>query len=89
MKLNRAAMANAAGTTVAVVYTVCRLFVWMFPDLSFTIMRAWFHGLAVQPMSAWSLSFSAFLLGLVGASVSAWLVGWCLAHCYNMFANKK
>jgi len=89
MKHNPNVMARALATTVAVIYMVCRLAVWLLPELSRTIMQSWFHGLQIQPVAAWSLTFLAFILGLVTATASAWLVGWCFAHCYNMYSGKK
>ncbi|EKD80753.1 MAG: hypothetical protein ACD_40C00018G0010 [uncultured bacterium] len=89
MKHDPSVTASAAATMVAVLYVVCRLGVWLLPELSRTIMQSWFHGLQIQPVAAWSLTFPAFLLGLVTATASAWLVGWCFAHCYNMFDHKS
>lgn len=88
MQHNPKVMASAVATTVAVLYVVCRVAVGIFPELSRTIMQAWFHGLQIQPTSAWSLTLSAFVLGLVTATAGAWLLGWCFAHCYNMFARR-
>lgn len=88
MKHNPFATASASALTVASFYIVCRVFVGLFPKFSYSIMQAWFHGLAPQTMGSFNLSTYSFVLGLVSATVVAWLIGWCYAHCYNMFVSK-
>ena len=89
MKHNPFATALASALTVASFYILCRVFVGLFPTFSYSVMQAWFHGLAPQSMGRFDLTTSSFILGLVTATVVAWLIGWCYAHCYNMFAGKK
>lgn len=88
MKHDPRATASAAALTVGILYIVCRVAVGMFPSFSYTVMQSWFHGLAITPVAGWGLSSTAFVLGLVTATASAGIVGWCFAHCYNMFARR-
>lgn len=89
MKHDSMATANAAGLVTVAVYFVCRLLVGLFPDLSFAVAQSWFHGIELQKLSSWNLTTENFVLGIVSATITAWLIGWCFAHCYNMFLKKK
>lgn len=83
------ATANAAGLVIAGLYVVCRVLVGLFPDWMFNVGQSWFHGIELTKLGSWNLTAENFILGIVTASVSAWLVGWCFAHCYNIFLKKK
>lgn len=89
MKHNPFATASASALTVASLYIVCRVFVGLFPAFSYSVMQAWFHGLAPQGVGRFDLTTPSFILGLVTATVVAWGTGWCYAHCYNMFVRKS
>ncbi len=79
------ATANAAATTVGIIYVVCRLLVGLFPDLMMSIAQSWFHGLT---LGSWNLESGSFIIGLISAVVSAWIVGYLFAISYNSFAKK-
>lgn len=89
MKHDPMTTANAAATVTAGVYVVCRILVGILPDFMFAIGQSWFHGIELTKLGTWNLTWDNFFLGLVSATVFAWLVGWCFAHCYNMFLKKK
>ncbi len=89
MKHDPMASANAAGLTTAVVYVVCRVLVGLFPDWFFSMAQSWFHGIELQKLGTWNLTLENFIFGVVTATITAWLIGWCFAHCYNMFLKKK
>ncbi len=89
MKHDPMTTANAAATTVAVIYVACRVLIGLFPDLSFVVAQSWFHGIQLTKMNTWNLTMPSFFLGLITATIGAWLVGWCFAHCYNMYLKKK
>ena len=88
MKHDKIATANAAGITAAAVYVVCRILVGLFPDASFVVAQSWFHGVEIQKLGAWSLTWESFFTGLISISMISWLLGWCFAHCYNWFVKK-
>ncbi len=81
--------ANAVATTTAVIFVACRVLVGLLPDLSFTVAQSWFHGIQLTKLSSWDLTMTSFFLGLITATIGAWLIGWCFAHCYNYFLKKK
>ena len=80
---------HAAGATTALVYTICRLLVGLFPEWMFSLGQSWFHGIELQKISNWNLTTENFITGLVSATVSAWLIGFLFAKFYNMFLGKK
>ncbi len=88
MKHNPIAIANALATTIAIIFVACRVLVGIFPDLMFTVAQSWLHGVELVQKSSWDLSMQSFVLGLVSASVSAWLVGYLFASISNYFAKK-
>lgn len=82
------AAANAASTTTAVVYIVCRVLVGLFPDWSFIVAQSWFHGIELTKLSTWNLTMGNFILGLVTATIGAWLVSYLFVKIYNYFLKK-
>ena len=89
MKHNPLTTANAVGVTTAIVYVVCRVLVGLFPEISMNVARSWFHGIDISKISAWNLSAESFILGIISATVFAWLVGYLFAVLYNYFLNQK
>lgn len=88
MKHNPMTTANAVAVTTAIVYVVCRLLVGLFPEGMMNIARSWFHGIDISKISAWNLSTESFFLGIISATVFAWLVGYLFANLYNYFTKK-
>ena len=60
MKHDPMTTANAAATTVAVIYVACRVLIGLFPDLSFTIAQSWFHGIQLTKLGTWDLTLPSF-----------------------------
>lgn len=83
------ATANAAGVTTAILYVVCRVLVGLFPDAFFSVAQSWFHGIELTKLGSWNLTTGMFILGIVSASIAAWLVGYLFARLYNYFLPKK
>lgn len=88
MKRQPFATANATAVTMAAIFTVCRVAVALFPDLTVSIAQTWFHGLEISKASAWSLSIESFVLGLITATAGTWLAGYLFATLYNYFTKK-
>ncbi len=81
--------ANATAATVAVVYIFCALGVLLFPDISMTIARSWFHGIDISKLTLSTQTNSGSLvLGFITATGGGWLLGYIFASFYNTFANK-
>lgn len=79
--------ANALAATMAIVFAACRILVGMFPAISFSIAQSWMHTVRMERMMP-SWSAPDFVLGLVSATISAWLVGYLFAMVYNNLAKK-
>jgi hypothetical protein len=89
MKHDPISTAHAAGATTAIVYVVCRFLVGLFPDGMFNLAQSWLHGIELQRLSSWNPTTGNFLLGLITASVFAWLTGYLFANLYNLLLGKK
>lgn len=89
MKKDSITTANALAATTIVVYTACALFFVLAPDLSMAIAKTWFHGIDIGLINARTGTLSSFILGLVSAAISSWLVGYVFALFYNSFAKKR
>lgn len=89
MKHEPMATANAAATTVAILFIGCRILVSLFPDLMFTIAQSWFHGIALTKFDSSGLSISSILIGLVSSTIAAWLISYIFARAYNYFLKNK
>lgn len=86
MKLNEKAWANASAATVAVIYVVCAVSVFVFPEFSKTVTASWFHG--IDTNGIWTGEPRGnFVLGLVSAVAGTWLVGWLFAYLYNKLSK--
>ena len=85
MKHNPLTTANAVAATTAIVYVACRLLVGLFPKISMNVAKSWFHGIDISKIGAWNLSTEAFILGIVSATIGAWLVGYLFARLYYYF----
>ena len=88
MKHDPSATANAAAVTTAVIYAVCALSITFAPELSMSIAKTWFHGIDITQISAWNITADSLVLGLVTATVGAWLIGYLFARLYNFFLKK-
>ena len=89
MKHNPMVTANAAAATTAIVYIFCRIAFTLVPDMTMLIARSWFHGIDISKISALNLSLESFVLGLVTATVGAWVAGYVFAYLYNAFITKQ
>ncbi len=88
MKHNPTATANTLAILSGTFYIICRILVSLFPDLFFSIAKSWFHGIELTNSGSWDLSITAFILGLVSITVSAWITGYLFAVIYNYFAKQ-
>lgn len=80
--------ANAMGTTIAIVFVVCRLLVILAPDLMFSIAQSWFHGVELTKSASANVDPGSFLLGLVSSVASVWLIGYLFAVLHNRIVEK-
>lgn len=83
MKLNEKAFAFASIVTIALLWLVCSLLVYLMPDMSMQASGSMMH-MDLSTMQ-WSMTFPGFLVGLIIWSLAAGVVGWIFALLYNMF----
>ena len=88
MKHEPVVTANAVAATTGILFVVCRVFAGLFPGALFAIGKSWFHGIELTQSNGWNLSASGFLLGIISATITAWLVGYLFAVLYNYFLKK-
>lgn len=87
MKHYPLATANASAATTAVIYVVCTAAVVFLPDLFMTIAQSWFHGIDLGKISSFNITVGSFVLGIITATVGAWLIGFIFAKIYNQFVQ--
>jgi hypothetical protein len=81
--------ANATAATVAIVYIVCALGVLLFPDITMTIARSWFHGIDISQLTlSTQTNAGSLVLGFITATGGGWLLGYLFASFYNYFLKK-
>ena len=88
MKEKRMVWANAAALTTALAWVVCTLFVLVLPELSLVLTKNLLHGLEIEVLGSWQVTWGGFLSGLILLAVSAWLFGWVLAWTYQRLSRK-
>lgn len=87
MKHYPLATANATAATTAVIYVVCTVSSVFLPDLSMTIVQSWFHGIDLSKITSVNITVGSFVLGIITATVGAWLIGFVFAKIYNQFVQ--
>lgn len=81
------AIPNTLAVTTAIIYVLCRILVGLFPDASFAVAQSWFHGIELSKLGAWNLTLSAFILGIISSTITAWVVGFIFVKVYRFFAK--
>ena len=87
-KLDVKTTALALATTSAVVYLACVLLILVFGTSGVSFFARMFHGIDLMKIVAINISLADTVLGFVGLTVSALLVGMLFAKVYNTFAGK-
>lgn len=88
-KNNNALLANAFGLAMAILWTLCALFVWLLPDFSLMITSWWMHGMDISVMGGWNLSLGSFLFGGITAVVASWITGWVLGWSWQQVGGNS
>lgn len=88
MKHKPIVTANATAVTVAFISLFCTLSVILFPDLTMSIAKSWFHGIDISKITASNITLDSFIMGFITSTAGGWIVGFVFAQAYNFFAKK-
>lgn len=81
MNLNTYKFCLASAISFSIIWIVCSLLVWFFPEMMMSMAGDMLH--ADLSSIDWQLSFRGVLTGLVAWAVTAGVIGWLLAFFYN------
>ena len=78
---------NVTGLTLAItsaiIYLVCAIAYWFWPNLVINYGNYLFHGIDITAITSKTITFGNALVGLVIIFVSAYLIGILFAKLYN------
>jgi len=80
--LNGAKIAKVAVVWTTIVYVVCVLFVWLFPDLSQILMDWFVHGNTTILMVS-GVKIGSAIAGLILWDITVYLSVWLFVWLYN------
>ncbi|AHB40660.1 MAG: hypothetical protein UV83_C0006G0031 [candidate division WWE3 bacterium GW2011_GWE2_43_18] len=78
---------NTLALTTGIIYVLCRVLVGLFPGVSVTIVRSWFHSIDFVKPGAWDTTASSFILGLISSVITAWVVGYIFISVRKMLVK--
>lgn len=89
-EINVRGFALAAGGVMGAVYTVCAVFVSLFPDLSLRLLGWLVHLVNVERFADdVAVTTTSFLAGLAEVTIYSFVIAWLLAWLHNRFATKR
>ena len=83
------AVANATAVTTFILWALCAVVYLLAPQLYFSTVSSWVHGMDVSPLMTRSITLPGFLWGGVSLSAFGWAVGFVFYSALTMFAKKK
>ncbi|MBI4193172.1 MAG: hypothetical protein HY536_00920 [Candidatus Colwellbacteria bacterium] len=89
-EINARGFALAAGGVMGAVYTVCAVFVALFPTFSLRLLGWLVHLVNVERFAKdVAITATSFLAGLAEVTVYSFVIAWLLARLHNQFGEKK
>ena len=85
MRLNPNALALASAAAVAIIWTLCSLFVLAFPSVMSGMTGHMLH--AHPDTFIWMLTLTGYVVGLIAWCAWAAVTGWLIAFVYNKVAS--
>jgi hypothetical protein len=76
MDLDKKVLANAFALATVVLWVICSAIVYLLPDFTLLITELWMHGMDMEVMGTWNLTFTNFIWGGLTLTVSAWITGY-------------
>ena len=84
MGLNIKKFALALANTMAIIYTVCAIFVALWPDFALQLLGWVAHLVNVDKFAGdVAITLGGFIAGLIQVWVYAYIVGWIFAWLHN------
>ncbi len=85
MKLHEIKFGLAAAISIAILWIICSLIVWLSPGMSMEMSGHMVHSDLSQMQ--WQLSLSGIIIGLIIWSLFAGIIGWLIATVYNKLTS--
>lgn len=89
MKTHALTTANALALTALVGWTICSLFVVIFPDVSLVATRAMLHGRMFAGTGPLRVTLDGFLLAGAVIVGYAWVLGYVFSTIFATLQKKK
>ncbi len=80
MQLNKVKFAWGITGIAALLYAVCSLFVYLFPEFAARLMQSLLH---VASIDGRSYTFGGFIGGLIQMAIYSHIAGWLFAWVFN------
>lgn len=88
MKHDPKATANALAVVGGVLYVICAVWTFVSKESYLGLMSTWAHSLDMNALPQKTSDFGTLVIGFVTFVLTAWVVGYTFAVCYNHFAKK-
>lgn len=85
MKLSEGGFSSAIAGAASALYALCTLFVYLWPGVSATLMRALTHA---KTEVARTITFGGFLLGILQVFIYVLVVSWIFAKIFNKYSQQ-
>lgn len=89
MKIDKIRLANSFALSMAVLWILCSIVVWLLPELTLQITTWWMHGMNLSNMGDWNLTLSNFFWGGIMTVISSWVTGWVLGWSWETLYDRK
>lgn len=90
MKLDTRAYGSAAAGTMGVIYLVCVVLSWLWPDAVIRLAGWLVHVVNVEQFAGEvRVTAGGFVMGLAQSVIYGFIVGWLFAWFYNRFATTE
>jgi len=89
MKISKNKIANAFTLATGVLWLLCSAFVAIFPDFSYKVTEWWLHGMNIDSLGKFNLSWGNFFWGGLTLVISLWIVGYVLGWSFEILNRQK
>lgn len=89
MKLSRTKLANALALATTVLWTLCSTIVLIWPEFSLKVAKWWLHGMNIDSLGQFDLSWGNFVWGGLTLVTSFWVVGYILGWSLELFSKRE